>query len=64
MALKIYEGSLPHIYWIDLAGNGMMHECAVMKKTHRNTMRITWAVLLLAIVLPPQVALGESLHPV
>jgi len=32
MALKIYEGSLPHIYWIDLAGNGMMHECAVMKK--------------------------------
>ena len=32
MAIKMYAGSLPHIYWIDLEGNGMFAECAVMKK--------------------------------
>ncbi len=28
----MYDGSLPHISWIDLEGNGMFTECAVMKK--------------------------------
>ncbi len=32
MALRMYEGSLPHIHWIDLEANGMFVECAVMKK--------------------------------
>jgi hypothetical protein len=32
MAVKMYQGNLPHIYWIDLEGNGMFTECAVMKK--------------------------------
>lgn len=25
-------GNLPHIEWIDLKGDGIMHECAVMKR--------------------------------
>lgn len=32
MAVRMYEGSLPHIFWMDLDGNGMFTECAVMKK--------------------------------
>jgi hypothetical protein len=32
MAVKMYQGNLPHIYWIDLEGNGMFTECAVMRK--------------------------------
>ena len=32
MAVKMFEGSLPHIFWIDLDGNGMFTECAVMKR--------------------------------
>ena len=32
MAVAIYEGSLPHIYWIDIKGDGMFTECAVMKR--------------------------------
>lgn len=32
MSVKMYAGSLPHIWWIDLDGNGMFAECAVMKK--------------------------------
>ena len=28
----MYAGSLPHIFWIDLDGNGMFTECAVMKR--------------------------------
>lgn len=32
MAVGIYEGNMPHIYWIDLKGDGMFTECAVMKR--------------------------------
>lgn len=32
MAVRMYDGSLPHIAWIDLDGNGMFTECAVMKR--------------------------------
>lgn len=32
MAVKMYEGELPHLYWIDLEGSGMFTECAVMKR--------------------------------
>lgn len=32
MAVRMYAGSLPHIFWIDLEGNGMFSECAVLKK--------------------------------
>lgn len=28
----MYAGNLPHIFWIDLDGNGMFTECAVMKQ--------------------------------
>ena len=32
MAVRMQEGNLPHIYWIDLKGDGVFVECAVMKK--------------------------------
>jgi len=32
MSLQMYEGSLPHVHWIDLNGDGMFTECAVMKR--------------------------------
>ena len=32
MAVKMYQGELPHIFWIDLEGKGMFTECAVMKR--------------------------------
>lgn len=32
MAVQMYEGNLPHIYWIDLKGDGVFTECAVMRK--------------------------------
>lgn len=32
MAVEIHKGSLPHIFWVDLKGNGIFTEVAVMKK--------------------------------
>jgi hypothetical protein len=32
MAVTMNQGSLPHIYWIDLEKNGVYTECAVMKR--------------------------------
>ena len=32
MAIKMYQGSLPHIYHMDLKNDGVFVECAVMKK--------------------------------
>ena len=32
MALHMEQGSMPHIYWIDLANDGVYTECAVMKR--------------------------------
>jgi len=34
MAMDIKEGSLPHIWWIDLKNDGVYTECAVMKRDH------------------------------
>lgn len=30
--VKTYPGAYPHVEWIDLKGDGVLHECAVMKK--------------------------------
>lgn len=32
MTVTMHEGNLPHIYWIDLKGDGVFTECAVMKR--------------------------------
>jgi len=32
MAVQKYQGSLPHVYWIDLNGDGMFVECAMMRE--------------------------------
>lgn len=32
MTVKMHEGNLPHIYWIDLKNDGVFTECAVMKR--------------------------------
>lgn len=32
MSVKMYQGSLPHIYHIDIKNDGVFVECAVMKK--------------------------------
>lgn len=32
MAVQMHEGNLPHIYWIDLKGDGVFTECAVVKR--------------------------------
>lgn len=32
MAVQMYQGNLPHIYWIDLNSDGLFVECAVMRK--------------------------------
>ena len=32
MAVQMYQGNMPHIFWIDLANDGMFTECAVMKR--------------------------------
>jgi len=32
MAIQMYQGSLPHIFWIDLRQDGTFTECAVMKR--------------------------------
>lgn len=32
MAVQMQEGNMPHIYWIDLKGDGVYTECAVMKR--------------------------------
>lgn len=30
--VRVVPGAYPHVHWIDLKGDGTMHECAVMKK--------------------------------
>lgn len=30
--IKVYPGNLPHIKWIELYGDNVVHECAVMKE--------------------------------
>lgn len=30
--IRIYPGNLPHIKWIELHADGVVHECAVMKE--------------------------------
>ena len=32
MAITKREGGLPHVFWIDLKGNGVLTECAVFKE--------------------------------
>lgn len=32
MAIRMQQGNLPHIFWIDLKSDGVYTECAVMKK--------------------------------
>lgn len=32
MAVTMHQGNMPHIFWIDIANDGMFTECAVMKK--------------------------------
>lgn len=32
MTVQMQPGNMPHLYWIDLSGDGVYTECAVMKK--------------------------------
>jgi hypothetical protein len=32
MAVSMHQGNMPHLYWIDLSGDGVYTECAVMRK--------------------------------
>lgn len=32
MTVRMEQGNMPHIYWIDLKGDGVYTECAVMKR--------------------------------
>lgn len=32
MTIRTHKGTLPHVEWIDLKGNGVMVECCVMKR--------------------------------
>lgn len=36
MAVTTHKGNLPHIEWIDLKTNGVLVECAVLKRDHFN----------------------------
>lgn len=32
MPVRTRKGKFPHIEWLDLKGDGLMHECAIMKR--------------------------------